>query len=186
MIQPIEKLINKYGLKIIKITQHPIHGGSTRLLISHVGELGQSWQPCNYSVEQTKETENSITADTYIKFGNDIKNTINNAHNFIVNLKKNGAKIVGFGAAAKGCVFLNASKLNYQHIDYVIDDTKIKQKKFIPGTGIEILPKNILQTDNPDYILILAHNFSTYIIKMLKDYGYKGKFILLLPEPKIL
>jgi hypothetical protein len=186
MIRPLELLLNKYNLRIIKITQHPIHGGTVRLLISHVESLGQGWQPCNYSVSQTKDKEDSIHIDTYINWGNNIKKVLNNAYTFISNIKNNGAKIVGFGAAAKGCVFLNAANINYEHIDYIIDDTELKQHKFIPGTGIEVLPRTILKTDKPDYILILAHNFSEYIIQSLKDYGYTGKFILLLPEPQIL
>ena len=186
MIQPLELLLNKYNLRIIKITQHPIHGGTIRLLISHAADLGKGWQPCDYSVSQTKNNEDSINTDTYINWGNNIKTVLNNAYTFISNLKNDGAKIVGFGAAAKGCVFLNAANINYEYIDYIVDDTELKQYKFIPGTGIEVLPRTILQTDKPDYILILAHNFSEYIMKSLKDYGYTGKFILLLPEPQIL
>jgi hypothetical protein len=186
MIQPLELLFNKHNLRIIKITQHPIHGGTIRLLISHVSSLGEGWQPCNYSVLQTKNNENSINIDTYINWGNNIKTVINNAYAFISDIKNNGAKIVGFGAAAKGCIFLNAANINHEHIDYIIDDTELKQYKFIPGTGIEVLPRTILLTDKPDYILILAHNFSEYIMQSLRDYGYTGKFILLLPEPQIL
>lgn len=182
MIRPIEILLNKYNLRIIKITNHPIHGGTTRLLISHFDIGGKCWKPCNYSVEQRKNEENDFNLDKYIEWGNSIKNTINKAHIFISSLKKDGAKIIGFGAAAKGCVFLNCLNLNYQHIDYVIDDTDLKQNKFIPGTGIQIKSRSILKTDKPDYILILAHNFSDYIINSLRQDGYSGKFIVMLPQ----
>jgi hypothetical protein len=69
-------------------------------------------------------------------------------------------------------------------IDYIVDDTNIKQGKFVPGTGIEITSREKLKTNPVDYIVILAHNFSDYIIKLLKQDEYKGKFIIFLPEIK--
>ena len=73
--------------------------------------------------------------------------------------------------------------LDYNDIDVVIDDTDIKQGKFIPGTGIQIVNRSILKQKQPDYILILAHNFADYIIKSL-NLEYKGKFIILIPNIK--
>ena len=71
--------------------------------------------------------------------------------------------------------------LTHEDIDFVIDDTDIKQGKFIPGTGIEIVSRNILKDKQPDYILILAHNFADYIITSL-ELEFSGKFIILIPK----
>jgi hypothetical protein len=138
---------------------------------------------CNWSVEQNLEKDDRFSSiSTYIDWGNNIHKIINDSKKFILSLKNQNFKIAGFGAAAKGCVFLNSLNLNYTHIDYVIDDTNLKQDKFIPGTGIQIKPRNILRTNPPDYILILAHNFSDYIIKSLRLDGYLGKFIIMFPQ----
>jgi hypothetical protein len=186
-ISPIQQLLKEFDLRIIKITHHPIHGGSVRLLISRCGELGKAWQPCNYSVKQRLNIDSEWSSiDKYISWGQNIKNILSKSHDFIFDLKNKGASIAGFGAAAKGCTFLNAINIDNKIIDYIIDDTTIKQNKFMPGTGIEILPRSILEKTHPDFILILAHNFSDFIIKSLKSYGYKNKFLILLPEPKIL
>jgi hypothetical protein len=72
-----------------------------------------------------------------------------------------------------------------EQIDYIIDDTDLKQGKFVPGTGIEIVSRDILKNQQPDYILILAHNFAEYIIENLK-LEYSGKFIILVPNISIL
>ena len=100
-------------------------------------------------------------------------------------LLKQNNKIYGFGAAAKGCIFLNSLAITYKEIPYIIDDTDIKQGKFIPGTGIEVVNREFLKNNQPDYILILAHNFADHIIDSLKDI-YQGKFIMFLPEFKII
>jgi len=184
LITPLTKLFDKYNLRIIKAVPYPIHGGTMRLLISHKGELGEAWQQCDGV--SLRLNEEKFTVDDYIKWGENIKNNIGKSKEFILSLKNKGAKIAGFGAAAKGCVYLNAAKIDFNQIDYIMDDTNIKQGKFIPGTGIEVASRKKLQTNPVDYVIILAHNFSDYIIKLLRQDGYKGEFILFLPNIKIL
>lgn len=183
LVKPLTLLLDKYNLRVIKAVKYPIHGGTMRLLISHKGELGKAFQPCDYSIPPILENEKFTIAD-YTKWGKGLKNDIIKSKEFLLSLKGKGYKIAGFGAAAKGCIYLNAAQIDSNQIDYVIDDTYIKQGKFIPGTGIEIVSREKLKTNPVDYIVILAHNFSDYIIKLLKQDGYKGKFIVFLPEIK--
>jgi hypothetical protein len=184
LVNPLTKLLDKYNLQVIKATKYSIHGGTIRLLISHKGKIGETWQQCD-SVNLVLNNENFMV-DNYVKWGENIKNNIGKSKEFLLSLKGKGYKIAGFGAAAKGCIYLNAAKIDFNQVDYIIDDTNIKQGKFVPGTGIEITSRNKLKSDPADYIIILAHNFSDYIIKLLKQDGYKGKFILFLPEIKVI
>lgn len=184
LIEPLKLLFEKHNLRIIKAVKYPIHGGSLRLLITHIGPLGEAYQPCD-SVDLLIKEEENIDENYYKNWGNDIKKHISNCKDFLLSLKNEGKKIVGFGAAAKGCIFLNSAKIDYNVIDAVIDDTDLKQNKFIPGAGIKIHSRNYLKENEVDYILILAHNFKDSIIKSLKD-DFKGKFIVLFPEIKII
>jgi hypothetical protein len=185
LVNPLTKLLDKYNLQVIKSVSYPIHGGTMRLLISHKDEMGKAWQPCQFSIPQILAAEKFTTED-YTKWGENIKNNIGKSKEFILSLKDKGAKIAGFGAAAKGCIYLNAAGIDYTMIDYIVDDTNIKQGKFVPGTGIEIVSREKLKSNPVDYTIILAHNFSDYIIKSLKQDGYKGKFILFLPKIEII
>jgi hypothetical protein len=155
-----------------------------RLLITHKGELGQAFQPCDYSIEDYLEKESNTIQD-YIDWGKGIELYIKKSKDFILNLKNQGYKLAGFGAAAKGCIYLNAMQLTDKEIDYVVDDTNLKQGKYIPGTGIKIVDRTTLKTSPPDYILVLAHNFAEYIIKSLA-LEVQAKFIILLPRVKVI
>ena len=55
---------------------------------------------------------------------------------------------------------------------------------FVPGTGFEVVPRNKLYEDQPDYLIILAHNFKDYIIQSLRP-EYKGKVVTMLPSVQI-
>lgn len=180
LVEPLKQLVEKFGLRIIKVIPQSIHGGSLRLLISHTGELGEAWQPC-WGVDMAIESEQTITEEYYRKWGSIIEKHISDSNEFLKSIKKDNKKIFGFGAAAKGCIFLNSAKIDHNILDVVIDDTDLKQEKFIPGTGIQIKSREYLKNNKPDYILILAHNFKDVIIDSLRNDGYDAKFIILFP-----
>jgi hypothetical protein len=184
LLNPLKLLLDKFGLHVIKVTPYPIHGGTLRVLISQKGELGEAWQPGDWYIDRFFNEETFELKD-YIEWGNKVKQHIENSRNVLLSLKSKGFKIAGFGAAAKGCVFLNSTGIDYNIIDYVIDDTDLKQNKFIPGTGIPVVSRDMLRDSPVDYIVILAHNFAEYIISSLIKNGYKGKFIVFFPEYKV-
>ncbi len=178
--KPLNALMIKYNMKIINITRQDIHWGSLRMIMAKKN----SKHIPDETVENVIKSEEKYTLEYYKNRWLNIQKHINESKKFIKDLKTQGKTIYGFGAAAKWCIYLNAMGLGFNDIECVIDDTDIKQNKFIPGTWIEIVSRDILKQKKPDYILILAHNFSEYIIKSLY-HEYKGKFIILVPEIKI-
>lgn len=177
-VTPLKALIEKHKMKIINVTKHDIHGGTLRLIIAREES---SLKP-DITVEEYLKLETNYDLNYHIKWGEQIQTHIAASKYFIKELKSHNKTIYGFGAAAKGCIYLNTMGLTYNDIDYIIDDTDIKQNKFVPGTGIQIISRDILKDKQPDYILVLAHNFKDYIMSSLREFGYKGKFIILVPK----
>ena len=96
------------------------------------------------------------------------------------------SRVAFFGAAAKGCVYLNALDITTRKFSdsYVVDDTENKQGMFVPGTGFKIVTREKLYQEQPEHLIILAHNFKDYITKSLRPH-YKGKIITMLPSVQI-
>lgn len=185
-IHSLYMLLAKHGLQILKITKFPIHGGTIRLVIGHIGDYSPSGEVAMKIRDDRNENDifgKPLDEQYYKNWAKGIYTHLDNCYSLVNSLKSKGKTIAGFGAAAKGCTFLNASNIDYNIIDYVADDTDLKQGKYIPGTGIPITSREELTKNPPDYLIILAHNFSDYIIKSLPN--FKGKFITLLPEIKI-
>jgi hypothetical protein len=176
LLTPLCKLFADRGLEIIDVSEQKIHGGSLRI----ISRIGRSKSP-NPATTKFLKDESVFTDNFYKEWGNSVKTHLTGSQEYLTNLKASGKKIAGFGAAAKGCTFLNAAKINHTTIDYIVDDTDTKQNKFVPGTGIEIVSRETLIKDPPDYIVILAHNFADYIMNSLKPI-YKGKFIKMFPS----
>lgn len=180
-LKNIIDLLEQEGMRVINVSYHDMHAGTLRVL--SVKKPSQR-QP-DSTILSFLNLENTLTEEYCVKWGKQAQEKIKEFQFFIHALLTHNHTIFGFGAAAKGCVFLNSCEITHHMIPYIIDDTPFKQGKFVPGTGIEVTSRDILKNHQPDYILILAHNFKDYIMNSLKD-EYKGKFIIMFPDIKVI
>jgi hypothetical protein len=180
-LRNIIDLLDQEGLRVINVSYHDIHAGTLRVISV---KKSSKRQPDD-TILSFLNLEKTLTKEYCIKWGQRTHQKIEEFREFIANLLTQGHNIAAFGAAAKGCVFLNSVGIDHTMIQYIIDDTPFKQNKFVPGTGIQVVSRDILFTEKPDYLIILAHNFKDYIINSLKD-QYNGRFIVMFPDIKIL
>jgi len=101
-------------------------------------------------------------------------------------LKAEGASLAGVSVPAKGMTLLNYCNIGTNILDFMTEKSRLKIGLFTPGAHIPILSDSALIENQPDYALLLAWNFSDEIMENLKEYREKGgKFIIPIPEPKI-
>lgn len=175
LITPLAKLFSEYGLSIVSITEHPIHGGTIRVVSTNKG---------GGHVDEVQDYIQLEKNFNFASWGKSVRKKIESDEIFIRSLLNSG-KVACFGAGAKSCVYLNCiDKSLVDQFLYVVDDTPGKQGKFIPGTKLEIVDRIRINTDSPDYIIVLIHNFKDHIIHSLRQ-SFGGKIVVLLPEIQI-
>jgi hypothetical protein len=104
----------------------------------------------------------------------------------LLQFKQDGKKIIGYGAPAKGNTLLNYFQLSNDIIDFLTDTTPLKQGMYAPGSHIPVYSPGKLSEARPDYILLLAWNYTEAILKKEKRLREVGvKFIIPVPEVKI-
>ena len=186
-LKPWLKLIEANGLEIINVRKLPIHGGSLRLVHR---KKRQKRQIVINDIKKLLLVENKIEIykkETFIKFVNRINSLGTDLMKLLLDLKSKKKKIVGYGAAAKGNILTNYFKIDSNILDYIVDSTPYKQGLFTPGMHIPVYNESHLLNDKPDYVLILAWNFSDEIIEKEKEYLKNGgKFIVPIPKIKII
>ena len=118
------------------------------------------------------------------------KNVLDIGRNFrrvISKYRRDGYRLVGYGAAAKGMTFLNFTNIK---LDVIIDDNELKQNLYTPGTNVVIKSNSFLkQYKERDKILFIpmAWNFYDEIRnRILKVRDNKNdKFLRYFPSVKV-
>lgn len=182
----VEKVFAAHGITLFDVQEIPTHGGSLRIYGRHTENTNLA---VSERVTQLKEKEIAAGLDqipTYLTFGEQVKETKRKLLTFLIEAKRQGKSIVGYGAPAKGNTLLNYCGVGVDFIDYTVDRSPHKQGLFLPGTHIPILaPEQIAET-KPDYVLILPWNLREEIMSQMayiREWG--GQFVVPIPEVQV-
>jgi 2-polyprenyl-3-methyl-5-hydroxy-6-metoxy-1,4-benzoquinol methylase len=165
-------LAHRAGLNVIDVIRTPIHG------ISFVFVLSKDAPDRS---DEFIAMEEQLSYRKMFQYAGKCKNIADDMRSMISNLKQQGYKIIGYGAAAKGNTFLNFAKFK---LDYIVDDNPLKHNLFSPGTRIPILPTDTLFSEEGEICVVpLAWNFFDEIkSKVLSRKSDKINFLKYFPE----
>ncbi len=182
-VSALDKLFRRHGLFLNEIKHLSIHGGSLRLYVEPVENVGSS-----VSEALAEEESLGMTSIEYFEdFSQKVDVVKTGLTALLRQLKEEGHSIAAYGAAAKGATLINYIGIGTDLVDFVVDRNVHKQGKFMPGQKIEILPPEALMERKPDYVLLLAWNFADEIREQQSEYEAQGgKFIKPVPDPIIL
>lgn len=178
----LKYILEKNGLEVFDLQEIKTHGGSLRVYAAIKGKY-----KIEESVYKLIAKEKNITSiENMNLFRDKVEEKKNKLLNLIKDLKKKDCKIFGIGAAARASTLINYVGLN-NYIDAVLEIKGSKKIGFyMSGTKIPIYQEDILIKENPEYLLLLSWHISDIIIPKLRAKGFKGKFIIPLPEPIII
>jgi SAM-dependent methyltransferase len=175
------KIFRAAGLKIWHVDKIPTHGGSLRVF----GALRNDPRDISPSVSKILAEEASMDLQDmgpYRKFQQEVNRVKDDFLSFLINIKKRGQTIAGYGAAAKGNTLLNYAGVKPDLLPFVCDAAPSKQNTFLPGSRIPVLPPDALLEAKPDYVLILPWNIAEEIKNDLRSQELKSTFVTAIPN----
>ena len=181
-VQSLNYLFKKHKLEIINTKEISTHGGSIRVYSARKGKYKISK---NVKLQLQKENK-SLNKKSFNQFKQNVVNSKIKLFNIINKLKKGKKIIFGVGAPSRASTLINYVGLDQEIIDCVLEiNGSYKIGNYIPGTKIPILNENILKQKKADYLLLFSWHIKDELKRNLKKKGFKGKFIIPLPNPKI-
>ncbi|MFH0758710.1 MAG: class I SAM-dependent methyltransferase [Bacteroidota bacterium] len=180
----VRTIFNSQGLELFDVQEIPTHGGSLRIFGKHMEDGSKAITNGVFAVMEKEKKAGLTTLDYYSGFQEVVDRIKYDTWEFLIQKKKEGKKVVGYGAAAKGNTLLNYCGVKGTDlIDFVSDASPHKQGKYLPASRIPVFPPDRIKEFKPDFVIVFPWNLKKEIgeqLSYIRDWG--GKFVVFIPE----
>ena len=177
-----QKVFAAHGLRIWDVEELPTHGGSLRLWACRNNAAHRD-TPAVAALLAKEAAAGMLSTDYYHGFQPLADGIKNDFLAFLIDRKREGKQVVGYGAAAKGNTLLNYAGVRPDLLQYVVDASPHKQGHWLPGSRIPVVAEARIRATRPDYVVILPWNLREEITAQLayiREWG--ARFITAVPE----
>jgi len=181
--KPLRTFFQANGMELIAVQRVDTHGGSLRA----VAQLAGGPHPVEPSVAEFIQHEEKLgldQAETLKGFSAKINKLRDELNTLLKKLKSEGKRIAAFGAPAKATTLMLHFGIGPEFVDFIVDDSPLKQGLYSPGFHIPVVPSGEIEKRNPDYLVILAWNFAEPIIAKNAEFRREGGFFII-PVPSV-
>ncbi len=183
----VEAIFRKHGLTVFDVEELWTHGGSLRVYARHAAD---ETRPATERLKALRAREDSGgygKIETYTRFEDGVRETKRRILDVLIDAKRAGKRIAGYGAPGKGNTLLNYCGIRTDFIDFTVDRNPYKHGRFLPGTHIPIFPPSRIDEVRPDYIFVLPWNLKDEIVAQLAHArSWGAKFIIPIPEATVI
>ncbi|WP_043349870.1 class I SAM-dependent methyltransferase [Methylobacterium sp. B1] len=178
----VSGILERSGLRVFDVEELPTHGGSLRVFFCHVdGPHAQT--PAVARVLADERAGGLFSAEGYGRFAADVVEIKCASLEFLIQQRRAGKRVCGYGAAAKGNTFLNYCGIGPELVEAVADRSPHKQGTFLPGSRIPVISPEALLEMRPDYVLILPWNLRAEIMQEMAGIrAWGGRFVTAIPS----
>jgi SAM-dependent methyltransferase len=181
-----QRVLGAHDLEVFDVEELPTHGGSLRVYAQRQG----ADQPLSARVAELVKQERELGLDRlegHGGFAPRVAETKWRLLEFLIDCRRDGRRVVGYGAPGKGNTLLNYCGIRGDLLEFTVDRNPYKQGQFLPGTRIPIHHLEALEQARPDFVLILPWNLTDEIVAQLshvRDWG--GRFVVPIPEVQVI
>ncbi|GAC1438832.1 MAG: class I SAM-dependent methyltransferase [Solirubrobacteraceae bacterium] len=182
----VSQVFAAHGLRLWDVEELPTHGGSLRIFGAHDDDPRQLTDRAR-DLQAREEAAGLRDPATYSAFGAQVAGDKLAILELLVSLRREGKRIAGYGAPAKGNTMLNYCGIGPEIVEFTCDLNPHKQGHFLPGTHIPIRGPEAIREERPDVVLILPWNLREEIcaqLAFIEEWG--GRFAARSPELKLL
>ena len=182
-----QTVLRAHGLEVFDVDELATHGGSLRVYAQRRSEAGQPLSP---RVAELTERERALGFDRlegYGTFAPRVEETKWRLLEFLIECRRDGKRVAGYGAPGKGNTLLNYCGIRTDLLEFTVDRNPYKQGQFLPGTHIPIRHPEALEQARPDFILILPWNLKDEIASQLSyTRRWGARCVVPIPEVEVL
>lgn len=175
------RLFERHGLSVNDVEVTDFYGGSI-LCYAVRGQSSQS----NELISVLKQEEDLDVLQSLTEMKKVLLRNRARLCSLLVDLKESGKRTVGIGAPMKASTLLNFYGITPDLVEYIAEVNPLKIGTVVPGVRIPVVHEDVLFQDQPDYAILLTWNMAKDIIPKLRSLGYRGKFIMPVPDLEVI
>jgi SAM-dependent methyltransferase len=182
-----KRILAAHGLLLFDVEELPTHGGSLRVWARHDDDQTRPVSDRVTALLAREQADGLDHLDAYRSFAEQVAEIKRALLDFLIQAKREGRSVAGYGAPGKGNTLLNYCGIRTDFLDYTVDRNPYKHGRYLPGTHVPIFPPDKLAETQPDYILILPWNLKDEIARQLaytRDWG--ARFVVPIPRVEVL
>ncbi len=185
-IRAAVQLFARHDLRVFDVEFVPTHGGSIRL---YVCRDRASHAPAARLAEALARDDADFSAAVlgFDNFRDQVDRVGDDLRRFLIDARRAGQTVAGFGAPAKATTLLNNARITRHLLPFTVDSNPSKQGLLIPGVHIPVLAREVLEAQRPDFVLALPWNLKTELLQMFEPWRQQGtKLVFAVPKLEIL
>ena len=167
-LRTVQRIAAAYGLEVVDVDQLPTHGGSLRVWLAKSGVTEPTAAVGALLIDEVEAGLETLAP--YADFQSRAETVRHALLEFLLEAKRSGQRVLGYGAAAKGNTLLNYAGIKADLLPAVADRACSKQGKMLPGSHIPVISTEELDAQNPDVLLVLPWNLINELREQLPAY----------------
>ena len=181
-----EKIFAAHGLTIFDVEELWTHGGSLRIFARPTADESRAVTDAVTELRDREIAAGFLDVESYAQFEEQARETKRALLTILIEAKRAGKTVCGYGAPGKGNTLLNYCGIREDFLDFTVDRNPYKHGRFLPGTHIPIFTPDKIDEVKPDLILILPWNFKDEILEQMKHAREWGaQFIVPIPTATV-
>ena len=178
----VKTIFEVNGLVVFDVKEISTHGGSLRVFAQRSDTGTRAITEAVPKLLAREAATGLLTTVYYSGFQRRADKIKDDLLMFLIQAKRDGKTVGGYGAAAKGNTLMNYAGIRPSLLPWVVDLNPAKVGKFLPGSRIPIVDQEYLRRERPDFVLILPWNLTNEVTAQLayiREWG--GKFVIAVP-----
>jgi len=184
-VKSLRTLLNDYEFSLVDVERIPSYGGSIRVYAMKGPHRKVAEGVSRLIAEE--ERAGLYTSEAYVAFRDRVIRSKLELQSLLLEIKRQGKRAVGIGCPGRSSTLLNYCNIDRDLMPYIAEQpTSLKIGLFLPGKHIPIVDEKIMFDEGPEYGVMLSWHYADPIMATLRRKGFTGKFILPLPDVKVI
>ncbi len=185
-LEAVARVFDHAGLSIFDVERIDTHGGSLRVMAQRA-DTGKRARTERADAVRDAEHHAGVTSRAFYEgFQRATERIKDGFLRFLLDAKRAGKRVAGYGAAAKGNTLLNYAGVKPDLVSFVVDRSPSKCGKLMPGSRIPIVDETHLKQARPDFVVLFPWNLRRELevqLAYVKDWG--GELVLPTDPPHL-